>query len=247
MALPDVSNVQARRRGGRQDRAAVLLRLGDERDRRQRQARADRNRRRPEARTPAPPSTGCPSTRPSCAPPNAPPILRKSDTTLDARLHRPSRWAAASTAAGTCSTPSAKRCFAVPRKPNRTCTPTATNRRPGPRSRPCASTPERCSCRRARWKATRARSPTPRRTAGTCSNDDPVLTGSDVTNPAAELRRRRRGHRRAGRHLRLHLPRPERLPAGDQGNRPPRPGSPASRRQQGSRPSSTSRSCSTAS
>ena len=53
--------------------------------------------------------------------------------------------------------------------------------------------------------------------------------------PAAELRRRRRGHGCAERHLRLHLARAERLPAGHQGNRPPRPGSPASRRSQGSR------------
>ena len=42
VALPDVDERGARRRRGRQDRAAVLLRLGAERDRRQRQAGGDR-------------------------------------------------------------------------------------------------------------------------------------------------------------------------------------------------------------
>ena len=37
------------------------------------------------------------------------------------------------------------------------------------RRRRCASTPARCSCRRARWKAPTAKSRRPRRTAGTCS------------------------------------------------------------------------------
>ena len=72
----------------------------------------------------------------------------------------------------------------------------------------------------------------------------PVLTGTDITNPQAELRKRIGP---AGRHLRLQLARQGRLPAGHQGNRPARPGSAAAGRHQGSRPCSTSRSCSTAS
>ncbi len=42
VALPDVSNATRAEAGGRQDRAAVLLRLGAERDRPERQAGADR-------------------------------------------------------------------------------------------------------------------------------------------------------------------------------------------------------------
>ncbi len=62
-------------------------------------------------------------------------------------------------------------------------------------------------------------------------NDDPVLTGSDITNPQ-ESSESESGT--AGRELRLHLAREGRLPAGHQGNRPARPGSAVAGRQQGS-------------
>ncbi len=55
-------------------------------------------------------------------------------------------------------------------------------------------------------------------------NDDPVLTGTDINNPQQGFDE---ATGQPERHLRLHLARQGRLRTGHQGNRPPRPGSPA--------------------
>ena len=103
-----------------------------------------------------------------------------------------------------------------------------------PSRRRCASTPARCSCRRARWKAPAGRSPTTAPNSFYVLNDDPVLTGSDITNPQQGFDEGAGGNGAAERQLRLHLARQERLRTGHQGNRPPRPGSAAAGRRQGS-------------
>ena len=66
--------------------------------------------------------------------------------------------------------------------------------------------------------------------------DDPVLTGADVKNPTQSFDEGAGGIGRPERHVRLHRTRPERLSERHQGNRPPRPGSAAAGRGQGSRP-----------
>ena len=152
-------------RGG-QDRAAVLLRLGAGRDRRRRQAGAERShrdrraagRRRPvrAARVPG---------RAACRQTGADPAQERHDARAGlhapagGRLHLrqlvPARYQARKGAAG----PRGNRTEPVRGQ--------LQSRRPGRRSRRCASTPEPCSCRPGRWKARPARSRRNRPTAGT--------------------------------------------------------------------------------
>ena len=65
-------------------------------------------------------------------------------------------------------------------------------------------------------------------------NDEPVLEGNNITNPAAGLRRRRRRHGRPNVNFGFTSARQERVRTRHQGNRPPRPGSAAAGGEQGS-------------
>ena len=94
----------------------------------------------------ASPPPACPSTKRCCAPLKRPAILRKNDTT-SRQAARPSRSAGASTASGTCWTPPTRRCCAAPRTPNKTSTPTATNRRRA-QDKDGARQPRHGACRR---------------------------------------------------------------------------------------------------
>ena len=239
VALPDVSNATRAAGAGRQDRAAVLLRLGAERDRPRRQAGADANR-----RSPAAPNAGgsavraCPSTRRCCAPPSARPTCARP-TRPGATAARRSRSTAASTAAGICSTPTHKngRCAGPARKPKQNlyaddykppagAKPKAVRVNPGTvlvQARPIESAPGKVTEHEPEQLVS-------------CSTTSPVLTGTDITNPQQsfdEGAAARRAERR-----RSASPATARTSSRSvtKRHRPPRPGSAAPGRRQGSRP-----------
>ena len=193
VALPTCQQRRTRRTGGRQDRAAVLLRLGAERDRPRRQAGADRSDASPAASKRAARRSGCPSTKRCCAPRSA----RRSC----ARTTR--RWSKGCTPqqVGGCIygswyllEPKNEKVLRGPEETEKNLYRRLQGPGRGRRRRPCASTPARCSCRRAPSKAPPARSRNKSPNSWYVLNDDPVLTGADITNPHAELRRRRRRH-----------------------------------------------------
>ena len=178
--------------------------------------------------------SGCPSTRRCCAPPSARRILRKTDTTWS-RLHGRSRPAGASTAAGTCSNPSTKRCCAAPRKPKRTCSPT-TKCRPAQPSKAVRVNPGTVLVQARADGNRHGQGHQTSPNSWYVLNDNPVLTGADIKQPGAELRRRRR-RRRARRTSRSASPRTARASSRTSPSRSPSAArKPSSGRAQGSGP-----------
>ena len=120
-----------------------------------------------------------------------PAIMRKNDTTLspgctprtEGRLHL--------RAAGTCSTPSTKRCLRGPEETEAEPVRRDYKAPKGAKLEGGAREPRaRCSCRRGRWKAPTARSRSASPNSWYVLNDDPVLTGVGHHEPAGELRKR---------------------------------------------------------
>ena len=134
----------------------------------------------------------------------------------------------------------------LPRKPNRTSTPTATDRRRARTPKAVRVNPGHGGrCRRARPNASAARSLNNRPNSWYVLNDDPVADRHRHHEPAAELRRRR--GTAAERHLRLHRQGRKAFQNVTTRDRPARPDSAAAGRRPRQRSASTSRSCSTTS
>ena len=125
------------------------------------------------------------STRRSCAPRNARPNCARP-TRPGAKAARRSRSAAASTAAGTCSNPSTKRCCAAPRKPKRTCSPRRKVQAKGPKaSRRVRVNPGTVLVQARPIESDKpARSPTRAPNSWYVLNDNPVLTRRRHQEPA---------------------------------------------------------------
>ena len=230
MALPEVKQRHRAAGRGRQDRAAAVLRLGAERDRRQRPAGADRrhgHRRRDQRRTGwryrgAEPSTQA-VLRAAKRPPNCERTTRPGSTAA-----RRSRSTAASTAAGTCSIPPTKRCCGAPKKPNRTCTTdTSTTRPKGAKLKAVRVNPGTVLVQAHPVETAAGKVTKPSPNSWYVLKDDPVLTGADITNPTQgndestgqpDVTFGFTSHGKGD------------LRTGHQGNRPPRPGSAAAGR-----------------
>ena len=191
-------------------------------------------------------SPGCPSTRPCCAPPNARRSCARTTRpgapgctpATGQRLHLRQLVSARHQARKGAARPRGNRTEPLRRRLQTAAGRDAEGGARQPRHRARAGPPGR--------KRRRQGHATPRRTAGTCSTTTRCSNGTDITNPQQSFDEGA-GGQGAERDLRLHLARQERLRTGHQGNRPPRPGSAAAGRHQGSGASSTSRSCSTAS
>ena len=178
----------ARRSRGRQDRPAVLLRLGAERDRPQRQAggaeRTDASPADPDAGVRRRP--GCPSTRRCCGPPNGRRSCARHDTTWR-RLHaRAGRTSCIYGSWYLLDTEHEKVSSDAERPQETEAEPVRRRLRTPPKRRQAEG--------RARQPRHRARAgPTGRSDAGKVTqpspnscyvlNDDPVLNGTDITNP----------------------------------------------------------------
>ena len=238
---------------GRQDRAAVLLRLGAERDRpraaqpaptegdrhrrrdqpgrRRRDRRADRVPGRAARRqTAADPAQQRHDLEPGCTPAQINGCIYGSWYLLDTTHEK--------VLAGR---------RLPPRKPNRTCTPTTTNRRRAQVARRCGSTPAPCSCRRSPSKTHAGKVTNHSPNSWYVLNDDPVLTGLGHHEPAAELRRRRRRHGQPNVTFGFTSHGQERLRSASPRKSPTAARKRSCRASPRKRPSSTSPSCSTAS
>ena len=137
----------------------------------------------PAAPTPALGSTsGLPEYQAVLRAAKRPPIIRKNDTTLSPGARPNRRSTAASTAPGTCSTPSTKRCCAGPRKPKQTSTPKPSKRRRA-RVKAVRVNPGTVLVQARPVESAAGKVTNPRRTAGTCSTTTRCSPGSDITNP----------------------------------------------------------------
>ena len=240
------SNVRARRSPGRHDRAAVLLRLGAERDRprtgrrRATEAHASPAMHRPRRRR----RRGGPARVPGgrCAPPNARAILRKNRHDLvrpAARPRRPTnastaRWYLLDTDAARRSCAAAGAGLRADGNRRQTCTPRLQTAARARSSRPVRVKP-----------GTVLLQARPDETAsGKVANDSPNSCTTCSTTNGADRRQTSPTRSRAPTKARRHgsrtstsaSPRTAKnvVPKGDQGNRRARPGSAAAGRQQGS-------------
>ncbi len=136
-----------------------------------RPAGPDRSDRHGRAATPATRSSGCPSTRPCCAPRNAPPILRKTRHDAGRRAARPQQVGGCIYGTWYLLDTKHEKVLRGPEETEKNLYADnykTAGRRQGRRR--CASTPARCSCRRARSKAAGGKvTQQAARTAGTCS------------------------------------------------------------------------------
>ena len=209
VALPDVSNAQRAEERGRQDRAAVLLRLGAERDRPRRQAGADRTDGHRAAPNAGAAQYGLPEYQAVLRAAKRPAILRKNDTTCEHGLHPraggrlhlrqlvPARHQARKGALQRGPEETEQDLYADGYKPPAGSSAKAVRVNPGTvlvQARPVESD-ER--------QGHSSRSPN----SWYVLNDDPVLEGNDITNPQQSFDEGAGGSGAAGRHLRLHLAR----------------------------------------